>query len=305
MISVVIPYYNRSHTIERCLTSVFNQTYKDIEIILVDDASTDWQLAEAKLKPFDQTRIRIIHHKQNRNGSAARNTGIKQAKGEYIALLDSDDEWYPDHLQNCLNSISANKNNDVLVFASINIYFGSPKNPGSRISPKLNEGEIEKVDEFLFVHEMPIQTSTFFMFTEFAKKNLFDEKLVRFQDIEYVLRINFNSAKIFQSKHIGAIVHWEGDTFANSLKKGRSADFALLFYEKIKLMISNKAATKFALYYVFTPLFYQYKFKKAFTLLSKLSLWKEITAKDYFRFASYMTIKRFHKIWMFVQFFKK
>lgn len=89
MVSVIIPIYNRSHYIKECLDTVLNQTYKDYEIIVIDDGSTD-QLYNI-LKPY-MDKIRYVY-KENGGAASARNLGIKHAKGEYIAWLDSDDRW--------------------------------------------------------------------------------------------------------------------------------------------------------------------------------------------------------------------
>lgn len=98
-VSVIIPTYNRSHLIGRAIQSVLNQIYQDFEIIVVDDGSTD--NTEEVIKKFQKQdkRIKYICHEKNKGGSAARNTGIKIAKGNYIGLLDDDDEWLPEKLE--------------------------------------------------------------------------------------------------------------------------------------------------------------------------------------------------------------
>ncbi len=95
MISVIIPLYNKEKQISATLQSVFLQTYQDYEIIIVDDGSTD-QSAEIVKKINDQ-RIKLIHQK-NSGVSAARNRGVKSARGEWLAFLDADDEWMPEYL---------------------------------------------------------------------------------------------------------------------------------------------------------------------------------------------------------------
>ena len=95
MISVVIPLYNKEQSIASTLQTVLNQTYQDFEIVIVDDGSTDHSVEEVT-KVLDP-RIRLIHQK-NAGVSAARNRGIEEAKGEYIAFLDADDEWKPEYL---------------------------------------------------------------------------------------------------------------------------------------------------------------------------------------------------------------
>ena len=93
--SVVIPLYNKESYIKRSLESVLNQTYEDFEVIIVDDGSID---SGAKIvSEFNDVRIRLIHQ-ENSGVSVARNRGVKEARAEYIAFLDADDEWEPDFL---------------------------------------------------------------------------------------------------------------------------------------------------------------------------------------------------------------
>lgn len=96
MISVVIPLYNKAHTIVKTLNTVINQTYQNFEIVIVNDGSTDNGVEIIK-QNFDDSRIRIINQ-SNTGVSAARNRGVDESNGEYIAFLDGDDEWHPEYL---------------------------------------------------------------------------------------------------------------------------------------------------------------------------------------------------------------
>lgn len=105
-VSVIIPVFNVEPYIERCLLSALNQTYLDIEIILVDDCGTDNSIIVAeriiKKHPYGY-KARIINHEYNRGLSAARNTGTKDANGEYLYYLDSDDEINLNCIENLVN----------------------------------------------------------------------------------------------------------------------------------------------------------------------------------------------------------
>lgn len=95
MISIVIPLYNKEGQIADTLRSVFAQTYTDYEVVIINDGSTDSSVAA--VERISDPRVRLIHQ-QNAGVSAARNRGIAEARGEYIALLDADDKWKPDYL---------------------------------------------------------------------------------------------------------------------------------------------------------------------------------------------------------------
>src|SRR5580658_6117386 len=95
-VSVIIPSYKTAGLIAACLDSAFAQTYRDFEAIVVNDGSPDTAELEKVLRPFMD---RIVYLKQeNKRAAGARNNAIRQARGEFVAFLDSDDTWMPDHL---------------------------------------------------------------------------------------------------------------------------------------------------------------------------------------------------------------
>jgi len=113
-VSVIIPTCNRARIVGRAIRSVLNQTYQNFEIFVVDDASND--NTEAVVRNFNDERIKYIRHDKNRGGSAARNTGIKASKGQYIALLDDDDEWLPEKLEKQINKFKNSKDSVGVVY---------------------------------------------------------------------------------------------------------------------------------------------------------------------------------------------
>jgi glycosyltransferase involved in cell wall biosynthesis len=100
-VSVIIPTYNREDLICKPIRSVLNQSYQNFEIIVVDDHSTDD--TEKVVEGINDSRIRYIRHQRNSGAAVARNTGIENSKGAYVAFLDSDDEWLPEKLEMQLN----------------------------------------------------------------------------------------------------------------------------------------------------------------------------------------------------------
>lgn len=105
LVSVVIPTYNRASFLRCALQSVFAQIHSNLEIICVDDASSD--NTEEVVKAFGDPRLHYIRHATNRGGSAARNTGVCAATGDYIAFLDDDDEWLPEKIERQLKALEA------------------------------------------------------------------------------------------------------------------------------------------------------------------------------------------------------
>lgn len=102
MISVIIPLYNCKKYITRAIESVLKQTYLPKEIIVVNDGSTD--NGEKIVEEMHHPLIKVINQK-NGGVSSARNTGINEARGQFIAFLDADDEWLPNHLEIITNLI--------------------------------------------------------------------------------------------------------------------------------------------------------------------------------------------------------
>ena len=102
LVSIIVPIYNTSEYLPRCLDSIINQTHKNLEIILIDDGSTDDSSKIADDYAKKDKRIKVIHQK-NAGQSAARNVGIKKATGEYINFTDSDDKQKPDFIETLLN----------------------------------------------------------------------------------------------------------------------------------------------------------------------------------------------------------
>ena len=183
-VSVIIPTYNRGNLVGRSIQSILNQTYKDFELIIVDDGSID--NTEDIIKEFQKKdeRIKYIRYEKNKGGAAARNTGIKNAKGKYIAFLDSDDEWLPEKLE---KQIKTMKDLPFDIWGGIYCgfyYVGSKK---YRKVKALKKGILKKE---ILNREIDTGAGSTILLTRNAisKIGLFDESFERHQDLEYLIR---------------------------------------------------------------------------------------------------------------------
>lgn len=131
MISVVIPLYNKETSIKRTITSVLNQTYKNFELIIVNDGSSDNGPKIVSEIATHDSRIRLINQ-ENQGVSVARNRGVKESRYPYIAFLDGDDEWISLYLQSIINVIKKYPEAGMICSAGLvtcddNIYFREVK----------------------------------------------------------------------------------------------------------------------------------------------------------------------------------
>lgn len=105
MVSIVIPTYNRPDLLKRALMTAVGQTYRDLEVIVVDDCSKEHVVPV--IEEVGDARVRLIRHERNQGAPAARNTGIAAAQGRYVAFLDDDDEWYPEKVEAQIQDLRA------------------------------------------------------------------------------------------------------------------------------------------------------------------------------------------------------
>ncbi|MCK5027387.1 MAG: glycosyltransferase [Candidatus Pacebacteria bacterium] len=182
-VSVIIPTYNRPELVKKAVGSVLDQTYIDYEIIVVDDGLK--KRAEHELKEFiNNGEITYIQHKESKGGGAARNTGIRAAKGEYIAFLDDDDQWKPKKLEIQMSFFKKASEETGFSFSAVTNVFDNHE-----FDTQVDEGErdyselsFRRFNGFLTV-TLVIKKSVF------DEIGVFDESLPSHQDPELILRI--------------------------------------------------------------------------------------------------------------------
>lgn len=141
-VSVIIPTYNRSSMVQLAIKSVQEQTFSDLEIIVIDDGSND--NTQEVISQFQKSDNRIVYLYQNNQGpSVSRNTGIKSSHGKYISFLDSDDLWKPDKIEKQLSIFKQHEDIDVVYVNYINI-----DNSGDFISYNLSSEADNKFKSF-------------------------------------------------------------------------------------------------------------------------------------------------------------
>lgn len=184
LISAVITTHNRKELLIRAVMSACNQTYQNLEIIVVDDASTDG--TGEKLSEIKDSRIRYIYIRpeESKGGNYARNTGIRNAKGEYIAFLDDDDEWLPEKIEK--QYVVVHDHPEVSFVACARIYeYDFKKQIKQKISD-LIEGDLSQT---IFT-TMPYTTSAIMVNKSLLKEvGMFDEQLCFWQDYDLEIRL--------------------------------------------------------------------------------------------------------------------
>lgn len=221
LVSVIIPTYNRCRVVGRAIESVLAQSCQDLELIVVDDGSTD-DTAEL-VKSFESPQIRFMRHEENRGQNAALNTGVGVSSGVYCAFLDSDDEWLPDFLSKILARFSRDPElGCVYCWAG----YRNPGKVGLRVSKPfslegaiypgaLRQGYVSHMITLVVRHELLLQVG------------LFDEAFSVCQDDD----ICFQLARISRFGLIReplAVIHNDGENQATLNPRQYAAGFCRL-----------------------------------------------------------------------------
>jgi glycosyltransferase involved in cell wall biosynthesis len=202
-VSIIIPSYNTAGMIAACLDSIFAQTFQDFEAIVVNDGSPDTAELEQVLQPYlNRNPDRIVYIQQvNKRAAGARNTAIARARGEFLAFLDSDDTWLPNHLESQMKQFEADP---ALGLAYANaVLVGDPTRQIEFMEKCASAGEAGF--EALVVERCQITVSTVVARkAAIMKAGGFDEGLARCDDYDMWLRTAFYGAKIGYNRQVQA-----------------------------------------------------------------------------------------------------
>lgn len=215
MISVIIPLYNKENTIERTIRSVFSQSFTDFELIIVDDGSTDNSVAE--VERIEDDRILLIRQKNGGPGKA-RNSGAKIAKGDWILFLDADDELIGNALSLMMDEVKKYPDADIIDFGG---YIREGEELRLRYHPI--EGKVKNPLKSFFFRKISPGCGHSIFRAEFAKHNLYNERLRRYEDCEILLRM-LPKANVYSSHYITEI-HDVNYAEASNVRKDINEDF--------------------------------------------------------------------------------
>lgn len=258
LISVIITTHNRSNLLQRALNSVLQQTYKNIEIVIVNDGSKD--NTEEVIKNYMKIYPNIVYIKNEiaLGGNAARNKGIMNSNGQFIAGLDDDDEFTKDRIELLINN--HDKKYSFVTSRSKKIFkVGSSL---TKFFPVIN------LDIMLYLNAVGNQVLV--KKEIIIQSGLFDEKLKRYQDYDMWLRIieKFGPAKSIHN--VTQIIHYEHDIASNNTVKNNFLG-AFTFYKKHKRLMS-KPQKQLQLFLIYKLQKKKLSLKLFLTFLSKRTL---------------------------------
>lgn len=186
LVSVIIPTYKGSDKLSRAIDSVLLQTYKNIELIIVDDNSPDWEerkKTQDVVEQYKNKNIKYIKHCKNKNGAAARNTGMKNSSGEFITFLDDDDFLFPKRVEKSVEYLLNREEYDCVYCSVVFAH-------NNKMECMLEANKPIYIKDIL-LNEMTIGTGSniFFRRNVISYVNGFDESFKRHQDLEFMIRV--------------------------------------------------------------------------------------------------------------------
>jgi len=222
LVSVVIPTYNYASFVKEAIESCLKQTYSHIEIIVVDDGSSD-DTQTVLTTEFSETIIPVFQ--DNQGVSAARNTGLRQAKGEFITFLDADDYFTEDSVEVRLNILLKHRDIDIVVSDKYT------KRPGQNelfFKPKFTEDRIsERFYEDLLLKKFPFATCTALIRTELAKQFQFPVNITHGEDIAYFAKVLYAAKGYYLARPTAVIFRHPGSARYN-FDKVKKQEMALV-----------------------------------------------------------------------------
>jgi glycosyltransferase involved in cell wall biosynthesis len=241
IVSVVITTYNRVHLISRAITSVLAQTFQDLELIVVDDGSTD--NTREVVQGFTDSRIQYIRFETNRGPAAGRNAGFRAARGRFIAILDSDDWWLPEKLQTQLDGLEALPalpEEVGLVSTSAWYVAGNSMAYGGDMGIDINEPPIcQRAYDSRIWGALP--SSWLIPRAVIDELGYLDESLSHYEDTDYLIRLT-SKYRVFQIlKPLVNYSHYGADALSSNFDRALRARLLVIQKHKSKFLANPEA----------------------------------------------------------------
>jgi len=237
LVSVVIPTYNRENHIITAVTSVLNQTYQNFEIIIIDDGSTDRTVEFAK--SIADPRIKVMELSKNTGGTWPRNVGIEKSKGEYIALLDSDDEWHCQKLEKQLDFVKDVDTDRFLCFTDL--YLFNEKKEKLRVNTPF--GQTQDIMDYIFIDNNCVQTSSFLFPNQLGKEILFDTTVRKHQDWDFCLRLREAKTKFYHLPE--PLIRYNIENLAGKITSNNQYQLSVNWGKRVEPYLSKEAFLAF------------------------------------------------------------
>ena len=254
LVSFVIPTYNSEKTIERCLKSISAQTYPNIEIIIVDDFSTDNTLH--KILEQNLKNLTLIKQNTNTGPSKCRNIAILASKGKYLSILDSDDFIYPNKTKDQIEFL---ENNQEYSIVGSNVIIADSKKEKFSKRKKLHTDIIKSI----YYYNPFCHSSIIFKKSDFLKTEMYDEKIFFGEDHRLIAQLLILGKGYNIQKYLVKKFEKYGETISSKISKFKHLYY--LFSNRIYIFNTfkkNKYSFKFILSLLSVPLiFFIYIFK--------------------------------------------
>ncbi len=218
--SIIVPLYNKENYVENTLKSIISQTFTDYEVLIINDCSTDASVA--KVTPFLSEKIRLIHHDNNKGLSATRNTGIKNAKSEYVAFLDADDLWKPTFLET-IKSLIANFEEAALFGTNYEEIYANKKTITTALNLNKNQKNGIITDFFEVNLQQPIYCPSSLCVRKKAIETIgfYDETITYSEDVDFNIRANLKFKLAYSSEILVQGIKLDANRITNNGFKGK------------------------------------------------------------------------------------
>jgi glycosyltransferase involved in cell wall biosynthesis len=209
VVSVVMPAHNAARYIEMALDSARRQTFADLEIIVVDDGSVDETAAVAARAAARDPRVHVLRQ-VNGGASAARNTALRAARGRYLALLDSDDVWYPDFLQTQVVLLESRP--DIAIVTGNAVFLGGPRD-GQAVHP-CPDPRPQPTRASIIADETAVFIMSVFRRDVYDTIGGFDESKATNEDYDYWIRATHAGFRFLRNDTPLAQYRWHADSLS-------------------------------------------------------------------------------------------